>query len=351
MKIFSVKISILILGLIFIVCSVSYSQAPRRVLFEEATSANCGPCASSNPILDGWLASNPTNTVAIKYHPNFGTYDPLYAANPTQNTERVQYCGINAYPTVNGDGLLYDCCWPFSVSCFNNVLAQRTAVTTPLSITVTDVRIAGDSIRSTVVLNLSSSLPTGGTYKLRVMSVEGKVHFASPPGTNGETDFYQAFRWAYPNTSGIDAPTNAGTYSYTYTYKRLSNWVDTSIFTVAFVQNDVNKEVINSGRGYYMPTGVSNNNSILPEKYFLSQNYPNPFNPVTKINFGIPKSGLTTLKVYDILGNLVYTLVNGNLNAGSYNYEFDGSDLSSGIYYFKLTSGEYTDVKKMTLVK
>jgi hypothetical protein len=336
--------------ILFVFSSVSFSQAPRRVLFEEATSANCGPCASSNPILDAWLMANMSNTVAIKYHPNFGANDPMYSANPTQNTERVNYCGINAYPTCNGDGLLFDCCWPFSASCFTSVLNQRLAVSTPVNISVTDVRIAGDSIKSTIVINLSSNLPAGN-YKLRVMAVEGKVHFNTAPGTNGETDFYQVFRWAYPNTAGINAPTTSGTYNYSYTYKRLANWVDTSIFTVAFIQNDVNKEVINSGRGFFIPTGISNNNSLIPEKYSLSQNFPNPFNPVTKINFDIPKSGLTTLKVYDILGNLVYTLVNGNLNAGSYNYEFDGSDLASGIYYFRITSGSFADAKKMTLIK
>lgn len=351
MKFTATKLTVLTFTLLFVISSVTYSQATRMVLFEEATSANCGPCAASNPILDAWLAANPTNTAAIKYHPNFGSNDPMYSANPTQNTERVNYCGINAYPTVNGDGLLYDCCWPFSAACFTNVLNQRTAVTTPLSIMVTDVRIPGDSIRSTIVLTLSSNLPTSGTYKLRVMAVEGKVHFATAPGTNGETDFYQVFRWAYPNTTGVDAPTTAGTYTYVYKYKRLSNWVDTSIFTVAFVQNDVNKEVINCGKGFYIPTGISNVNTTIPEKYNLSQNYPNPFNPVTKINFSIPKSGLTTLKIYDVLGNLVYSLVDGNLNAGTYTYDFDGSDISSGVYYCKLTSGDFSDVRKMMLVK
>lgn len=252
---------------------------------------------------------------------------------------------------VNADGVLFDCCWPFSATCFTSVLNQRVAVSTPLSISVTDVRVAGDSIKSTIVLNLSSNLPTGGSYKLRVMAVENKVHFNSAPGVNGETDFYQVFRWAYPNTTGIDAPTTSGTYTYVYTYKRLSTWVDTSIFTAAFVQNDVNKEVINSGRGYYIPAGITNGNSTIPNKFSLAQNYPNPFNPVTKINFDIPKSGLTTLKIYDILGNLIYTFVNENLQAGSYNYEFDGSDLSSGIYYYRLASGDFTDVKKMTFIK
>lgn len=327
----------------------SFSQATRKVLFEEATSAYCGPCAASNPIFDAWLVANPLNALAIKYHPNFGP-DPMYLANPTQNTERVNYCGINAYPTVNADGVLFDCCWPFSASCFTGIVAQRVAVTTPLSITVTDARIPGDSVRSTVVLNLSSNLPAGNYY-LRVMAIEGRVNYVTPPGSNGEMDFYQVFRWAYPNTTGVAAPTTAGIYTFIYTYKRLSNWVDTSIYTAAFVQNDVNKEVINSGRGFYIPTGINGFTPNVPAKFYLSQNYPNPFNPVTKISFGIPKNELTSLKIYDVLGNLVYTLVNGNLQAGTYHYDFDASDISSGIYFYVLQSGNLFESKKLTIVK
>jgi hypothetical protein len=324
------------------------AQAPRKVLFEEATSCNCGPCAASNPIFDGWLALNTSTAQAIKYHPNFGA-DPMYLANPSQNTERVNYCGINAYPTVNADGIIFDCCWPFSTSCFTSVMNTRIGVSTPMLITVTDQRIAGDSNTATIVVNLSSDLPAGN-YKLRVMAIESRVHYNSPPGSNGEIDFYQVFRWAYPNTAGVSAPTTAGTYTYTYTYKILPTWVDTSIYTVAFVQNDNNKEVINSARGYY-PVGVTGNNTGVPVSYALQQNYPNPFNPVTLISFNIPEAGNTTLKVYDVLGNLVYTLVNGNLNAGKYTYDFDGSDLASGVYVYKLESGSYTGSKRMVLLK
>lgn len=326
-----------------------YPQATRIVLFEEATSCFCGPCGASNPILDAWLQANPIYANAIKYHPNFGA-DPMYLANTTQNTERVNYCGINAYPTCNADGLLYDCCWPFTASCFTNVLATRTAVSTPLSITVTDTRVPGDSIRSVIVLNLSSGLPAG-TYKLRVMAVENRVHYNSAPGSNGETDFYNVFRWAYPNTMGVDAPTAAGTYTYTYTYKRLSTWVDTSTYTAAFVQNDVNKEVINSGKGHFTATGISPVNGNVPERYSLSQNYPNPFNPFTKISFDIPREGYVSLKVYDVRGRAVYTLVNGKLYAGKYEYNFCASELTSGVYYYKLEGGDFSITKKMILIK
>jgi len=99
------------------------------------------------------------------------------------------------------------------------------------------------------------------------------------------------------------------------------------------------------------PTGVENNITNIPSKYELNQNYPNPFNPVTNIKFNIPEAGFTTLKVYDILGNEVATLINEKRDAGSYEVNFSGERLSSGVYYYKLTSGSFTDTKKMIMIK
>ncbi len=97
--------------------------------------------------------------------------------------------------------------------------------------------------------------------------------------------------------------------------------------------------------------GISTISSEIPSSYELSQNYPNPFNPVTKINFALPKSGLVTMKVYNTLGKEVKTLVNEYKNAGAYVVDFNASNLSSGVYYYKLEAGEFTSVKKMILVK
>lgn len=87
----------------------------------------------------------------------------------------------------------------------------------------------------------------------------------------------------------------------------------------------------------------------------LKQNYPNPFNPVTMISYSIPEQSYVTLKVYDLLGREVAELMNGNLDAGSYSKQFDGSKLSSGIYIYKLTalsgSKSYEKIEKMTLIK
>ncbi len=92
-----------------------------------------------------------------------------------------------------------------------------------------------------------------------------------------------------------------------------------------------------------------------PTEFSLAQNYPNPFNPSTKIRYSIPNvgSGLaqTVLKVYDILGNEVATIVNEEKPAGVYEVEFDASQLSSGIYFYRLTSGSFVETKKMTVLK
>lgn len=91
--------------------------------------------------------------------------------------------------------------------------------------------------------------------------------------------------------------------------------------------------------------------SELPTGYSLEQNYPNPFNPNTKIQFSVSKSQTVSLKVFDVLGNEVATLVNEELTPGTYQYNFDASDLSSGVYYYKLQAGSFTETKKMILMR
>ena len=101
----------------------------------------------------------------------------------------------------------------------------------------------------------------------------------------------------------------------------------------------------------YTPTGITPIGNETPASYKLSQNYPNPFNPVTKIDFAIPKQGLVTLKIYDVLGREVTTLLNEVRSPGSYSIDFDASRLSSGTYFYKLSAGNFIETKKMLLIK
>ncbi len=99
------------------------------------------------------------------------------------------------------------------------------------------------------------------------------------------------------------------------------------------------------------PVGVSNNTSGIPENFELMQNYPNPFNPVTKISYAIPQSAFVTLKIYDVLGKEVTRLVDENKVAGYYDVEFNASNFASGIYFYKIEAGNFTQTRRMMLIK
>jgi hypothetical protein len=104
------------------------------------------------------------------------------------------------------------------------------------------------------------------------------------------------------------------------------------------------------------PYGVQQTGTEIPAVYALSQNYPNPFNPTTKINFAIPKSQNVTVKIYNIMGQEVYTLIDKKLEPGKYTATWDavnnsGYTVSSGVYFYRITAGDYVDTKKMILVR
>ncbi|HEX2787658.1 MAG TPA: T9SS type A sorting domain-containing protein [Ignavibacteria bacterium] len=128
--------------------------------------------------------------------------------------------------------------------------------------------------------------------------------------------------------------------------------VSTPIITNGFIVGEIGTSATAAAFMSNMASvGITNHNSEVPEKFNLSQNYPNPFNPSTKINFAIPQSQNVKLAVYDMTGKEIALLVNGNLNAGTYEYTFDGKNLNSGVYFYRLTAGNYTETKKMSLIK
>ena len=105
---------------------------------------------------------------------------------------------------------------------------------------------------------------------------------------------------------------------------------------------------------WYFNTGANGVNVVsttIPDKFNLFQNYPNPFNPTTKIKFDVPKSSSVKLVVYDINGRVIENLFSGNLSAGTFEYQWNASRFSSGLYFVKMESKDFSGIKKMTLVK
>ncbi|MBN8571420.1 MAG: T9SS type A sorting domain-containing protein, partial [Ignavibacteria bacterium] len=97
--------------------------------------------------------------------------------------------------------------------------------------------------------------------------------------------------------------------------------------------------------------GIQNISSQIPDKFKLENNFPNPFNPSTNIKFQIPQSSFTSLIIYDMLGREVMTLLNEELKAGYYNYQFNAGNLNSGVYFYTLRAANFSESKRMLLVK
>ena len=98
-------------------------------------------------------------------------------------------------------------------------------------------------------------------------------------------------------------------------------------------------------------TFMDTNEIIIPTNYYLGQNYPNPFNPTTAISFSIPEKYDVNVRIYNMLGQLVHTLVNESLEAGNYSYNFNASSLSSGTYIYRVSAGNNVETRKMILMK
>jgi len=124
----------------------------------------------------------------------------------------------------------------------------------------------------------------------------------------------------------------------------------------------IDSDIMRSDRYYYRLKQIDNDGTYeysnvvsveigRPNDYHLSQNFPNPFNPMTIISYSIPEIEFVTLNVFDVLGNEIVTLVNEEKAAGSYKIEFGGSELTSGIYFYKLQAGDFVEAKKMVLMK
>ena len=171
--------------------------------------------------------------------------------------------------------------------------------------------------------------------------VEG-IFFSDPE--HGVILAYQNF----PNSYIIQSTTNGGnTWNINYSPSRLRS--------VFFLNNMTGWIAGDQGKILKTTTGgltiIIQSSNPVPDSYLLDQNFPNPFNPSTNIKFEIPSSVYVTIKVYTILGKEVATLVNEFKNEGTYQIEFNGSNLESGIYFYRIQAGDFTDEKSMIILK
>lgn len=223
--------------------------APRKVLFEEFTGATSSGSSSQNIFLNNFINARFDSITAIKYHRGVPppARDSIYLANPQQSDSMASFYNNTQIPNTIADGLLL-LTLPYSTaSNISNPFYARINTGSPISLSVTDTRIAGDSIRADIQLNILYNLPAGD-YRLKVNAIERKKSFIPRPSGWFDSVFYDAFRKAYPGINGTPIPGIAGTYNFSYTYLRESSWVDSMMYTAVFVQNQLTKEVLNSAK-------------------------------------------------------------------------------------------------------
>jgi len=239
-----------------------------NVLLQEWTSSTCPPCASNNPTIDAFVDANFDSIVPVKYHvwwPSPGN-DPMYLYNISQVQYRVGYYGVGGVPNVIMGGV-YDPIYPYTTpGSLQDGFDEQWATGTPVDITATDTYLPGDSIQTDVSITIHAPLRTGD-YVLHLEAVERHIHYSSAPGSNGETDFYDVFRRAYPDEFGTIIPTDVGTHDFMFKYAiDTAVWVDSMVYSIAYVQDNVTKEIWGSDKGNNISTSkyieiAQNNNS------------------------------------------------------------------------------------------
>jgi len=160
-------------------------------------------------------------------------------------------------------------------------------------------------------------------------------------------------------TSGYNSSPVMSTVSSTSSFTPTATQWATKILTMPIGTNKVRFTAKSAyGNNLYIdnitaggPTGVENPLTLTPDKYSLAQNYPNPFNPTTKISFSLPKQGFVSLKVFDITGREVASLINEIKTQGVYSIDFNGAEFASGVYFYKIEASGFIDTKRMILVK
>ena len=194
------------------------------------------------------------------------------------------------------------------------------------------------------------TLGAGYSYSRIYMVNPNNGNLISPDTT---VNYINTALWNFVNTgsyqsrSGGTVPGNASGYTSTYDVK----WEATTknLYTQSYYGWTVDKWQHTGTLPTITLTGVEEIGGTLPAGYALQQNYPNPFNPSTTIEFTLPASGFTSLKVYDLLGREVMTLVNEQKAAGTYRATFTATQLPSGTYFYALKTGSFSDVRKMML--
>ena len=324
----------------------TYTTLRDMVLLEIGTGTWCQFCPGAAMGADD-LILNGHNVGVVENH-NGDSFTNSYS------NARNTYYGISGYPTAVFGGVDYYVGGSQTVSNYDSYLPifeGRKAINTAFS-----VEIFGQNTGLDYTLNLRleklASIPDDwDNLVLHLALTESHI----PVSWWGQTEVSFVQRLMAPDELGtvVDLMNNSNI-SVDFNFSLDPSWVTDECELVAWIENLNNKEILQGAKvklNDLLPTGVDDFEFGIPEVFALNQNYPNPFNPSTKITYALPNQSPVVIKVYDLTGQEVITLVDEVKEAGTYEINFDALNFSSGVYIYRMIAGSFVQVKKMSLLK
>lgn len=328
------------------------AQTQRTVLVEEFTQASCGPCAAANPAFNSLLDNNLAKAVSVKYQVSWPGTDPMNAQYASAVTSRVNYYSVSSVPYAIMDGS------PVTGASYAGYPGNLTqtkidneyAYQSPFMLNVSHtLNAAQDSIFISGTFTAAQNFTSVGFVRVYFMLIEKHIHFTSPPGSNGETDFYNVCRRMYPGQGGAGLPSswtlgqdttlsiNASIPTYIYDIDELA--------IVCFIQDNGTKEVLQAGISW-SPVGIHDSNGV---PSFISL-FPNPAQDKVKIGFSSASDANVVINIYNSIGELIRTENKGLYAAGKQEIEISIEMLASGMYTVELVADEVRASSRLNVV-
>lgn len=349
------------------VVATSTTAATRKVLMEEFTNVQCGPCWTHDPWMVQFVADHyPSDLSVVYYHMYWPGYDPFWENNTVDNAARRAYYTVNAVPSNRQDGFEPPS-YPYTQAVLEQRHAAAMAVPSELSIGLSGTWYPGSAAGDIrVEIDAEADIPSGALY-LHVVLAERNVPWNGYQGYDNH-DFLMRYMITSGAGQSIPSFTLGENRVYDFDWDFWSTFADpgdmvgpapteSNFVLVAWVQDNTTKQVLQSEAIAVMDMSfVSVGDASVMLGARLGQNTPNPFNPTTSIPITLEDEGPAVVRVYGPSGSLVRTLSQGVLPAGVTNLNWDGRDIAgrevgSGVYYVNLEVNGESVSRSMTLLK
>jgi hypothetical protein len=340
------KCLIILFSVIILLSSSLKAQEERKVLVEVFTNSHCPLCPPAHNVIDDYLAGPNGNKIGYIFYHMIYPYndDPLYWQSQEGSDVRDNYYNpVSATPQSWFDGVHQG-----STSSWTTSLDNLVATESPLKIILSGTKNPNQFF-------INAELTRTGNFQDNDLV----IHFVIVEdlffdGRNSVSNHKHVMRRMLPTPDGQSFTINLNeTINFAQSIDLNPIWDADSLSVIVFVQSLNSKTVYQSATIIYdelTVTGVLDEISN-PIEFKLEQNYPNPFNPTTTISWQSPVGSYQTVKVYDLLGREVATLVDEYKPAGIYETTFNASKLANGIYFYEVRAGDYSEIKKMILLK